>query len=88
MIEISNIFSIWVLIFALFLFMVSIYAYHRHPHKRLLLVCMAFALFFVKGIVLCFGILYNNIKNLNSAGLEGFFDIIILTFLIAAIVKK
>ncbi len=88
MIEISNILRLCVLIFTLFIFIISIFAYYRNPHKRLLLVSIAFTIFLVKGILLCFGILYNSIENLNSSGLENLFDLMIITFFIITIIKK
>ena len=86
--EFVNILRAWIMIFALILFIVSIFAYKRTKHKRLLFVSIAFAVFFVKGIVLTLGLLDSNIEDLYNSGLGDTLDLLILILLAATILKK
>jgi len=88
MLEISNILGLWVLIFSLFLFIISMFAYLRNTSKRIFFVTIAFAIFFIKGIILFYGIFNQNVNNIISSGFGIFLDFIILTFLIATIIRK
>ena len=78
----------WIMIFALILFIVSMIAYYRTRHKRLLLVSIAFAIFFVKGIILSVGLVNTEIESLYSSGLGDFLDLLILILLAATILKR
>ena len=86
--DILNILRAWIMIFALILFIVSMIAYYRTRHKRVLLVSIAFAIFFVKGILLTLGLLEPEIEDMYNSGLGDSLDLMILILLAATILKK
>ncbi len=86
--EYLNFLRAWIMIFALILFIVSIFAYYRTRHKRVLLVSIAFAVFFVKGIILTLGLLNPDIESMYNSGLGDLLDLIILVLLATTILKK
>ncbi len=86
--DIVNILRAWIMIFALILFIVSMLAYYRTRHKRVLLVSIAFAIFFVKGIVLSLGLLDPEIESIYNSGFGDLLDLMILILLAATILKK
>ena len=86
--EFLNILRAWIMIFALILFIVSIIAYYRTKNKRVLIVSIAFAIFFVKGIVLTLGLINPEIEELYTSGLGDTLDLLILILLAATILKK
>jgi hypothetical protein len=83
-----NFLRAWIMIFALILFIVSMLAYYRTRHKRVLFVSIAFAVFFVKGIVLSLGLINSDIDSLYNSGLGDFLDLMVLVLLAATILKK
>ena len=83
-----NILRAWIMIFAFILFIVSMFAYYRTRNKRVLLVSIAFAIFFVKGVVLSLGLIYQDIEAWHSSGLGDLLDLLILVLLAATILKK
>jgi hypothetical protein len=85
---ILNILRAWIMIFALILFLISITAYSRTKHNRLLFVSIAFAIFFIKSIVLTLGLLYPDIESLYGSGLGDTLDLLILVSLAATVLKK
>lgn len=88
MIEYSNILRLWILIFASFLFIISILTYYRIRRKRLLFTSIAFTVFLIKGILLNLGLINGSIHNLITTGLENILDLAILSFFLIAILKK
>ena len=86
--DLTNILRAWIMIFALILFLVSIFAYYRTRHKRVLIVSVAFALFFVKGVMLSIGLANPEIEDFNNSGIGEFLDLLILVLLAATILKK
>lgn len=86
--EFLNLLRAWIMVFALILFIVSLIAYTRTKNKRVLIVSIAFAIFFVKGIVLTLGLLNPDIEELYTSGLGDTFDLLILILLAATILKK
>jgi hypothetical protein len=86
--ELLNILRAWIMIFALILFIVSIIAYYRTKNKRVLIVSIAFAIFFVKGIVLTLGLIDPGIEDMYTSGLGDSLDLLILILLAATILKK
>ena len=86
--EFLNLLRAWIMIFALILFIVSIIAYYRTKNKRVLSVSIAFAIFFVKGIILTLGLIDPGIEELYSSGLGDTLDLLILILLAATILKK
>jgi uncharacterized membrane protein len=78
----------WIMIFAFILLIVSIVAYQRTKNKRVLIVSVAFVIFFVKGIILTIGLLDPSIEDLYSSGLGDLLDVLILVLLATTILKK
>ena len=76
--DLTNILRAWIMIFALILFLVSIFAYYRTRHKRVLIVSVAFAIFFVKGALLSIGLANPEIEDFNNSGIGEFRDLLIL----------
>jgi hypothetical protein len=76
------------MVFALVLLLVSILAYQRTKNRRVLIVSFAFAIFFVKGIILTLGLIYSDVEGLYSSGLGDFLDLMILVLLAATILKN
>ena len=64
----------WILIFSALLLLISIITYKRTKNKRILIVSIAFTVFFVKGIVLFIGLFTPDINDLYSSGLGDFLD--------------
>ena len=86
--DVANLLRAWIMIFALILFLVSMFAYYRTRHKRLLFVSAAFAVFFIKGIILSAGLVDSGIEELYTSGLGDLLDLVILILLAATILKK
>ena len=86
--EYLNFLRAWIMIFALILFIVSIFAYYRTRSKRVLFVSSAFAIFFVKGIILSLGLVNSDIESMYNSGLGNMLDLLILILLAATILKK
>jgi hypothetical protein len=86
--DITNILRAWIMIFSLILFIVSMVAYYRTRNKRVLFVSIAFAIFFVKGIVLSLGLINPEIETYYTSGVGDFLDLMILILLAATILKK
>jgi hypothetical protein len=84
----ANFLRAWIMIFAFILLIVSLYAYQRTRNKRVLFVSFAFAIFFVKGIILSIGLINQDIESLYSSGLGDLLDLLILILLAATILKK
>ena len=71
-------FKVGLMGFSLLLFAISAISYKRIGSQRLLFVCIAFAIFFVKGLVLTLGIFIGAVDEWFSASIQ----LIILDFLI------
>ena len=84
----ANFLRAWIMIFAVILLIVSLYAYHRTRNKRVLFVSFAFAVFFVKGIILSIGLVNQDIESLYCSGLGDLLDLLILILLAATILKN
>lgn len=75
--------------FSLILFVVSAITYRRVKRTKLLLVSLAFALFFVKGLMLTLGLFINSIGDVfQSSVLVTMLDFGIMLFLYFSVVKK
>ena len=86
--DLVNFLRAWIMVFALILFIVSMVAYHRTRNKRVLIVAVAFGIFFVKGIVLSLGLLYPDVETIIGSGLGNFLDVLILALLAITILKR
>ena len=75
--------------FSLILFVISAITYRRVQRTKLLLVSLAFALFFIKGLMLTLGLFIDSIGDVFSASvLLTMLDFGIMVFLYFSIVKK
>jgi hypothetical protein len=82
-------FRVALLGFSLILFVISAVTYKRIGSKRLLLVSLAFAMFFVKGLLLTLGFFVDSIgDNFDSSMLVTMLDFAIMAFLYLSVVKK
>lgn len=86
--ELLNLLRAWIMIFALILLIVSIFAYYRTRNKRVLIVSIAFAVFFVKGIILSIGLIDADVQSMYNSGLGDTLDLLILILLAATILKR
>ena len=86
--DIENIVAAFVAGLSLFLFVVSVRSYQRSGKKKVLMIGMAFLLFFIKGLVLTVA-LFQFIPLGTQVVYLGIFDMIILIVLFAALsIKK
>jgi hypothetical protein len=82
-------FRVALLGFSLILFVISAVTYKRIGSRRLLLVSLAFAMFFVKGLLLTAGLFVDSIgDNFDSSMLVTMLDFAIMAFLYLSVVKK
>ncbi len=82
-------FRVALLGFSLILFAISAVTYKRIGRRRLLLVSLAFAMFFVKGLLLTLGLFIDSIGDIfDSSVLVTMVDFAIMAFLYLSVVKK
>jgi hypothetical protein len=82
-------FRVALLGFSLILFVISAVTYKRIGRRRLLLVSLAFAMFFVKGLLLTMGMFIDSIGGVfDSTVLVTMVDFAIMAFLYLSVVKK
>ncbi|MCI0480446.1 MAG: hypothetical protein L0213_02520 [Candidatus Dadabacteria bacterium] len=75
--------------FSLLLFLVSAVTYWRIRSQRLLFVCLAFALFFVKGLLLTVGIFSSSVNEMFAVSTQVILlDFAIMMFLYLGIAKR
>ena len=75
--------------FSLILFVISAITYRRVQRTKLLFVSLAFALFFVKGLLLTLGLFVDSIGDVfQSSVLVIMLDFGIMVFLYFSVVKK
>lgn len=75
--------------FSLILFVISAITYRRVQRTRLLLVSLAFALFFIKGLMLTLALFIGSIGDVfQSSVLVTMLDFGIMVFLYFSVVKK
>ena len=75
--------------FSLILFVISAITYRRVQRTRLLLVSLAFAMFFVKGLMLTLGLFIDSINDLfQTSVLVTMLDFGIMVLLYFSVVKK
>lgn len=82
--DIENIVAAFVTLMSLFLMVVSLQSYRRSKRKRILLISVAFMLFFIKGLILSIALFYF-IGLGTQVTYLGIFDIMILVMLFAAV---
>jgi hypothetical protein len=82
-------FGVALLGFSLILFVISAVTYKRIGSRRLLLVSLAFAMFFVKGLLLTVGLFVDAVGDVfSSPVLVTMVDFAIMAFLYLSVVKK
>lgn len=86
--DLENFLIAWITIFALILFIVAILTYKRTKHPRLGIICAAFALFFIKGILLTWGLVNEELHEPYILNINIVLDSFILLFLAVSILKK
>ena len=86
--DLANFLRAWIMISALILLIVSLFAYNRTKNKRVLIVSIAFAIFFVKGVILSLGLYYSGIEDMYYSGFGDLLDLVILILLASTILKK
>lgn len=74
----------WMVVFGIVLALVSGVAYRRASSKRLLVVALAFVVFFVKGLLLA---LYSFDVGTDVVFLSSLMDLVILTLLAFSVLK-
>ena len=75
--------------FSLLLFITSVVSYVRVRNNRLLFISMAFAVFFVKGLVLSIAIFADSVNTVFSASEQLILlDFVILALIYLGIVKR
>jgi hypothetical protein len=83
----ENIIRAFVTVFALTLLIISLLAYRRSKNTKLLIIGSAFVLFFVKGILLSFGLFFKDIEE-TVAPFGSLFDIGVLIVLFLSTLKR
>lgn len=78
----------WITVFALAITVISALSYRRSRSRKVLLVTCAFGLFFVKGLLLSFGLLQTQVDWMSLAIYSLILDTIILLILFAAIIMR
>ena len=86
--DLENFLIAWITIFALVLFIVAVITYKRTKHPRLGIICAAFAIFFIKGILLTWALMQGDLHEPYILNINIILDFIILLFLSASILKK
>lgn len=77
-----------VTIFALTITIISSLSFRKSHNRKVLIVTICFALFFVKGVFMSFGILIGDVDWGTLFLLSSIFDLIILVLLFMAIIIR
>jgi hypothetical protein len=77
-----------VTVFALTITIISALSYRKSHNRKVLIVTVCFALFFVKGIVLSLGIFMEDAEWGTLLLLSTIFDLVILVLLFMAIISR
>jgi hypothetical protein len=84
----ENILRACITVLALLLVVVSVIAYRRVKHKRVLVLTGAFSLFFIKGLVLTLGLIYVKVEHAYLTSYNNILDLLIIVLLASAIIKR
>ncbi len=82
-----NVLAAWILIFSIALTVVAGVAYGRTRNKRVLMVCLAFALFAVKGVLLT-AALFDEWVSDSYVWMSVIVDTVIIVFLAMTVLSK
>jgi hypothetical protein len=77
-IAIENIIAASITLFALLLLLVSLRSYMRSKRPKILLICVAFGLFFIKGLALTLGLFLYYSDLQTTLIVTGILDVIVL----------
>ena len=80
--------SAFITIFSTGLFIVSITSYRKYKNVILLVVSIVFIVFLIKGILLSIALFYEDFELLTTYLSYGLFDLIILSLLFVATLKR
>jgi hypothetical protein len=83
----ENIIRAFVTVFALALLIIALLSYRRAKNPKLLIIGSAFALFFIKGVLLSYGLFFKEIEELITP-FSSLFDLAILLVLFSATLKR
>ena len=78
----------FLLVFSLGLLITSLVSYRRTKNTKLIFVSIVFLLFFCKGILLCFDLIYPDTGVFHSLFSFTLLDVIVLFFLFSATLKR
>ena len=84
----SIILSPFILVFSLGMLLTSLMSYHRSKNLKLLFVSLVFLLFFLRGIFLAAGSVFDEFNGWISLFSFGVLDLIILLLLFLATLKR
>jgi hypothetical protein len=84
----SIVISACITVFALGLLAVSLVSYRKYKNPKLLFVSLVFFVFFIKGILLSFGLFYEQMAVIDFNLYAGLFDLMILVLLFIATLKR
>lgn len=87
--NIENIVIAWITVFAFAMLVISLRAFRRSKHRKILFVSGAFGIFFIKGIILTLGLFYEDKISSSSLWLlASLFDLGVLILLFVATLKR
>jgi len=75
-------------VFSLGMFLVSLLSYRRYKNTKLLFVCLAFFVFFIKGLLQSVSLFSTELTILRPDFSAGLFDVVILLLLFFATLKR
>jgi len=78
----------FITVFSCGLFLVSLTSYKRSKNVKILFVSFVFLIFLIKGLLLSFGLIYEDIAEIMTSEYVGFFDLIILLLLFVATLRR
>ena len=75
-------------VFSLGMFLVSLISFRTYKNVKLLFVCVAFFVFFIKGIVQSMSLFSSEVTFMRPDFFSGLFDMVILILLFMATLKR
>jgi len=84
----KDVFIAWITVFSLALLIISVVSYARTRNRRILLVGLAFLLFFGKGVALTIGLYWPSFWNVTTDLPSLLFDVLILLILYFATLRE
>ena len=78
----------FITVFSIGLLLVSLASYRRSKNTKLLFVSLVFFVFLIKGLLLSFGLVYDDLSSILSSEYMGLFDLAILILLFIATLRR